>query len=235
MLENLLQSLGFPTADIQGRSEGAAFLKVAREAYPLKSLEYVVLNLPVAGRPSSFIHCTYSDRWVKHCISRTAADARQLNKMFEIFRSTIAMEKPVEEPAGHPVDVPSGQRIAAFPLRATRGEAAALFVTADAADAAVLSSSGSTFQDLRVLANHFHQQMLRIYGHVGAADPLISSREVDCLKWIAAGKTAWETSVILGISERTVRFHLNAAREKLNCATTTQAVAKAVADQLLVV
>ncbi|MGE3521133.1 MAG: LuxR C-terminal-related transcriptional regulator, partial [Vicinamibacterales bacterium] len=36
-----------------------------------------------------------------------------------------------------------------------------------------------------------------------------------------------------GISERTVRFHLNAAREKLNCATTTQAVAKAISQQLI--
>jgi DNA-binding CsgD family transcriptional regulator len=39
----------------------------------------------------------------------------------------------------------------------------------------------------------------------------------------------------LGISERTVRFHLNSAREKLNCTTTTQAVAKAVAQQLIAV
>jgi DNA-binding CsgD family transcriptional regulator len=53
------------------------------------------------------------------------------------------------------------------------------------------------------------------------------------LKLPGGGKTAWEASVILGISERTVRFHLNAAREKLNCATTTQAVAKAVAHQLI--
>ena len=49
----------------------------------------------------------------------------------------------------------------------------------------------------------------------------------------AAGKTAWEASVILGISERTVRFHLNAAREKLDCATTTQAVAKAITQHLI--
>jgi len=64
-------------------------------------------------------------------------------------------------------------------------------------------------------------------------DILLSARELDCLKWTAAGKTAWEASIILGISERTVRFHLNTAREKLNCATTTQAVAKAVVNQLI--
>ena len=60
---------------------------------------------------------------------------------------------------------------------------------------------------------------------------LLSAAEA--AKWIAEGKTAWEAGVILGISERTVRFHLNAAREKLDCLTTTQAVAKAVAQQLI--
>jgi DNA-binding CsgD family transcriptional regulator len=30
-----------------------------------------------------------------------------------------------------------------------------------------------------------------------------------------------------------VRFHLNAAREKLKCTNTTQAVAKAIANQLI--
>jgi DNA-binding CsgD family transcriptional regulator len=74
---------------------------------------------------------------------------------------------------------------------------------------------------------------MRIYGHDASKEMLISARELDCLKWMAAGKTAWEASVILGISERTVRFHLNAAREKLNCLTTTQAVAKAVSQQLI--
>ncbi len=73
-------------------------------------------------------------------------------------------------------------------------------------------------------------------GSVDTSDALIvSSRELDCLRWVAAGKSAWEASVILGISERTVRFHLNSAREKLDCATTTQAVAKVVAQKLIAI
>jgi DNA-binding CsgD family transcriptional regulator len=78
-----------------------------------------------------------------------------------------------------------------------------------------------------------NSHVLRINGHNSDAQILVSARELDCLKWTAAGKTAWEASVILGISERTVRFHLNAAREKLDCATTTQAVAKAITQHLI--
>lgn len=80
-----------------------------------------------------------------------------------------------------------------------------------------------------------YSHMLRRSGVNSSGDLVISARELDCLTWVAAGKSAWEASVILGISERTVRFHLNSAREKLNCTTTTQAVAKVVAQKLIAV
>ena len=88
-------------------------------------------------------------------------------------------------------------------------------------------------RECRILANYFHGHVLRMNGYDTDQEILISARELDCLKWTAAGKTALEASIILGISERTVRFHLNAAREKLDCVTTTQAVAKAIANQLI--
>jgi len=88
-------------------------------------------------------------------------------------------------------------------------------------------------RECRILANYFHGHVLRMNGYDSDQEILISARELDCLKWTAAGKTASEASIILGISERTVRFHLNAAREKLDCVTTTQAVAKAIANQLI--
>ncbi|WP_230531130.1 helix-turn-helix transcriptional regulator [Microvirga roseola] len=52
----------------------------------------------------------------------------------------------------------------------------------------------------------------------------LTPRERETLAWIAAGKSAWETSSILGISEATVITHLNNIRRKLNVANTTQAV-----------
>lgn len=57
--------------------------------------------------------------------------------------------------------------------------------------------------------------------------------ELECLKWAASGKSIWETSVILNIAERNVRYHLDQARRKLQCATKIQAVAKAVATGLI--
>jgi len=51
----------------------------------------------------------------------------------------------------------------------------------------------------------------------------LTKREKECLQWIAMGKTSWETSVILDISERTVIFHIQNATSKMNAASRTSA------------
>jgi len=61
----------------------------------------------------------------------------------------------------------------------------------------------------------------------------LTSRERDCLSWVAEGKTAWETSVILGIAETTVIFHIENAKKKLGANTTTHAVAIAIKNKFL--
>jgi LuxR family quorum sensing-dependent transcriptional regulator len=43
---------------------------------------------------------------------------------------------------------------------------------------------------------------------------LLTRREKEALRWVAAGKTAWEISQILRISEATVQDHLKAAARK---------------------
>ena len=126
-----------------------------------------------------------------------------------------------------------GWQVLTFPLRTLGGELALLCLGAAMQADAWAQHKPMLERDFQILGNYFHQHIMRIYGHDASKDMLITARELDCLKWMAAGKTAWEASVILGISERTVRFHLNAAREKLDCLTTTQAVAKAVSQQLI--
>jgi DNA-binding CsgD family transcriptional regulator len=54
----------------------------------------------------------------------------------------------------------------------------------------------------------------------------LSPREAECLRWVAEGKTDAEAAIIIGISQRTVRFHINNAKTKLGVTTRVQAVAK---------
>lgn len=61
----------------------------------------------------------------------------------------------------------------------------------------------------------------------------LSNREKECLLWAAEGKTSWEAANILGLSERTVVFHLQNATKKLKCGNRIQAVARATSLRLI--
>src|SRR6516165_6773366 len=61
----------------------------------------------------------------------------------------------------------------------------------------------------------------------------LNDREVETLTWVARGKTSTEIAQILGLSKRTVDFHIDNARTKLGAATRTQAVIKAATGRLI--
>lgn len=65
-----------------------------------------------------------------------------------------------------------------------------------------------------------------------SAHPL-TNRECEILRWSAAGKTAEEIGKILGITERTVTFHVTSSLCKLDVTNKTQAVAKALLLRLI--
>jgi DNA-binding response OmpR family regulator len=61
----------------------------------------------------------------------------------------------------------------------------------------------------------------------------LNEREVEVLTWAARGKTSAEIAKILGLTKRTVDFHIDNAREKLGAATRTEAVLKAATGRLI--
>jgi DNA-binding CsgD family transcriptional regulator len=90
---------------------------------------------------------------------------------------------------------------------------------------------------LRRIVPHLHQALVRIVAPKGnrrqVSDPGLSSREKEVLKWVTAGKTNWEISQILAISERTVKFHVRNILGKVHAATRVQAVAISVQKGLV--
>ena len=61
----------------------------------------------------------------------------------------------------------------------------------------------------------------------------LNDREVETLTWVARGKTSAEIAEILGLTKRTVDFHIDNARTKLGAATRTQAVITAATGRLI--
>lgn len=56
----------------------------------------------------------------------------------------------------------------------------------------------------------------------------LTPREKESLFWACEGKTAWEMSQIMSVTERTAIFHLSGATKKLGAANRQHAVAKAI-------
>src|SRR5271167_4554313 len=61
----------------------------------------------------------------------------------------------------------------------------------------------------------------------------LNDREVEALTWVARGKTSVEIAQILGLTKRTIDFHIDNARAKLGAATRTEAVIKATTGRLI--
>jgi DNA-binding CsgD family transcriptional regulator len=62
---------------------------------------------------------------------------------------------------------------------------------------------------------------------------IMTAREREVLRWTAEGKTAYEISRILSVSERTINFHINNVVSKLGASNKTQAAVKAAALGML--
>ena len=75
-----------------------------------------------------------------------------------------------------------------------------------------------------LLALTTHGRLRVILGEEPQVKQKVTPREREVLTWAAAGKSAWETSVLLGIFEAIVITHLDHIRRKLNVANTTHAV-----------
>ena len=57
---------------------------------------------------------------------------------------------------------------------------------------------------------------------------LLSKREIAVLEWIKQGKSTWDISQVLNITERTVNFHVKNIFKKLGVVSRAQAVAVAI-------
>ncbi|ALA56953.1 helix-turn-helix transcriptional regulator [Nitrospira moscoviensis] len=91
------------------------------------------------------------------------------------------------------------------------------------------------YKDLiEYLVPHFHR-VLTANTHTPLSEGTkgLSPREITVLLWMKEGKTNWEIAHIVGVSERTVRFHVESIFVKLNASSRAQAVAVALEHGLL--
>lgn len=83
------------------------------------------------------------------------------------------------------------------------------------------------------LAPYLHNALVRMAPRAMNNGAELTERERETLLWIQKGKTNWEIAQILGISERTVKFHVQNILTKLKASSRSHAVALAHTGNLI--
>lgn len=115
-----------------------------------------------------------------------------------------------------------------LPVRTEHGIIGAMTL-ARAKEAVSLEEYGQKSASLQAFCHDLHAGLLkrRLPLLFHRPDSQLSERERTILKWTADGKTSSEIALILGLTKRTINFHVAKATLKLNSTNKTQAALKA--------
>lgn len=204
----------------------------------LCELEYyifAVCNATSLSAPQIFAVSNYPTKWyegyfennlqrndpvVKYCLENTVPIT--WNKLMKIDKycdpigielMNSAKEKGLIDGLSVPVKAPSGE-ISIFSLSSK-----------------VENHLETRLMNVLPFAQYFSYSILETYLRLNLQTPSFSAltpREKESLFWACEGKTAWEMSKIMEVSERTAIFHLSGVTKKLGAVNRQHAVAKAI-------
>ncbi|MCO6410878.1 LuxR family transcriptional regulator [Hoeflea alexandrii] len=216
-------------SDIVDQNSTIRFLKDVASRYALNTIAYFAVGVVGQNETDPYLAVTYPPEWVEHYKKRQYVDVDPVVRLG--FRRMLPLDwdefgKPtgrLKTFFGEAGEFGIGRRGLTVPVHGRCGDRALFSVTSDLSARDWASAKLLYMRDFQVLAMHIHDRVLCIEGQ--ASEPAsLSPRELECLQWIAEGKTAWECAVILCLSQHTVRCYLESARHKLHATSNTHAV-----------
>ena len=119
-----------------------------------------------------------------------------------------------------------------IPIRTSFGRTAILTLASNRPRADIDMLQDPVQAALSVAYVHVHLNLIAASA-LETPEIALSPQEATCLSWSSHGKSMNVIADILGISPRTVQFHLNAARDKLGACNLQHAVRIAMQKQLI--
>ena len=181
MFEFLLQRFVGDRHGMQARRDGIAFLKAAKSLYPIETVEYLALNIPLGAQHRGFLHCVYSDVGLNQCATKDALTAPSFDDVALALRQPLDWSELTGIPEGEGLlrlanGATRQRRLLSLPVRAIAGEQGLLFLVTSLANGDWHKQKDVLLREFQILGNYFHQHILRIYGHDAAKDMLISAQ-----------------------------------------------------------
>jgi DNA-binding CsgD family transcriptional regulator len=213
-------------------------IEFMRSSYGLKTVAYFGINVSRNNSSDPFLSVTYSQKWIERYKRENYVTIDPVIKAG--FSNLLPVEWSSSNPRneklktffGEAAEFGVGRSGLTFSIRGMGRDRALFTITTDSSGREWTTDQDYLKRDFQMLAYHVHNLVLRTEWPEKRV-PKLAPREIECLKWKAAGKTDWETAMILGITEKTVRFYLDLARVKLDASNVTHAVVKALNHNLI--
>ena len=206
----------------------------------LLKIDHVVYHSSKFGASPSvdpYIRLTYPASWIKRYLQMGYVDVdpvvregfrRSLPfRWSELTIQTAAEASFLADALAHGV----GPRGFSIPVQSKHWHRGLFSISSSCSEQEWVDFLATTQSTLIQIANRLHHRV--IIEVFGENRPHLTTRELECLRWIARGKDAKEIAIILNISPHTVRDYLKSVHYKLDCVTSAQAVSKAVKLGLL--
>jgi LuxR family quorum sensing-dependent transcriptional regulator len=189
---------------------------------------------PTRRQKDHVLLCDWPVEWLERYVARNYVDhdpvVSRMKQLQAPFQWRDATEEIKVDRGGEVVMGDAGEFKLkdglAFPLVTLEGQIVMVSLGGEQ-----IEMSGMEFGMISLVATYAVGRAMQLLS--GAADRTVdhielTPRERECLRWAAAGKSEWEISQILGISEHTSEKHLLNAKFKLGAVNRVQAVAEAI-------
>ena len=194
---------------------------------------FAYLRMPRDGSSLAALISTYPARWTEHYLQH------HYERLDPVIQQAHSFTEPFEWGLGSDsFPLTKGQKVLfdeagnfgircgfTVPIQDNHGPVAAVTFASDVGRPEFRRSIEYNKRALQLMSISLHAHVRRkIWPHPAINGVKLSRRELECLRFAAEGKSAWDTATILGLSARTVKFHWDNAKEKLGVRTLRQAV-----------
>lgn len=230
-------SLGEYTALLEANDE----LEWARELVSLSAklgferMVFAVVPSPYAGIEHGYLQSTYPEKWRQQYDSQGLAnhDPTVLHCRSKSLPLvwTPAIYETSQQKALHEEAVSFGLRAGVtLPMHGPNGIAGMLSLATDRSpNSSNLKEINHYLPALSLLRDvAFERSRPFFTEQIALRKPRLTEREMECLKWLVAGKSSWDIAQILKISVATVDFHIKNIRGKLGASSRRIIAIKAV-------
>ncbi|HXV29331.1 MAG TPA: LuxR C-terminal-related transcriptional regulator [Sinorhizobium sp.] len=200
---------------------------------------FMIARLPMAEE-QRFSECLVLSNWPAELVRKYDASAIfEASALIERLRRTklpVAGGAELLRPAGKGAERAAIRELQPHP-EMTRHFALLLHTTSGEPFVAMLSGNrkepaGAERAMIYLALVQLFECLERTFD-AGATREKLSSREIECLRWAAAGKSSDEIAIILGISAYTVASYFKSAARKLDAVNRMQAIARAMRLKLI--